>query len=236
MVETLAQVCVGIATAAFLVGGGAGLVRLGSKRVWRAGALLGVGALLLGLVLRGWAAEPGLRWLPLSGVAHRATLVALVAGLLTVWQSAPPQGRRPSALVLIAIVTGVGVIDRPAVAETVAPLSLCVLVAAGFLLWSAGQALDVLVGDREDNVRAAAIAFAGLTAAAVVVGGVNGRVWGTPSGTVAASLGLWAVWLMSAARLVWRDKSTRLTAVLDLLTVTLMLVIALSVQWAWPFD
>ncbi len=221
------------------MGGGAGFMRLGSERAWRVGALLGVGALLLGLVLRGWAAESGLsllRWLPLSGVAHRATLVALVAGLLTVGQGSPPQGRR-AALVLIAIVTGVGVVGRPATDETTAPLlSLCVLAAAGFLLWSAGQALDVLVGDREDNVRAAAIAFAGLTTAAVVVGGVNGRVWGTPSGTVAASLGLWAVWLMSAARLVWRDKSTRLTAVLDLLTVTLMLVIALSVQWAWPFD
>jgi hypothetical protein len=116
---------------------------------------------------------------------------------------------------------------------TAAPfLLLCVLVAAGLVVWSAGQALDVLAGDREDNFKATVVACAGLTVSVVVVGGVNWRIWGTPVGTVTATLGLWAAWLVSAARLVF--KSVRLAGVLDWLAAVLLVEIALSVQWTWP--
>jgi hypothetical protein len=110
------------------------------------------------------------------------------------------------------------------------------LVAAGFLLWSAGRALDVLVNDGDSNLQAATIAFTGLTVSVMIVGGANWRVWGTPSGTVAASLGLWAVWLVSAARLALRGKSVRLTSALDFVAAALLVVIVLSVQWAVPFS
>lgn len=237
--ETWAQICVGVAAAALLIGSGAGFaaVRLGSERAWRGGALVGVSALLLGVVLRG----PSVRWLPLSGAANRATLVALVAGLLSVrdgWRDATPQGRRPmgwAALIPVAVVTGVGIPDQPTTAGAAPFLSFCVLVVAGLMLWSAGRTLDVWVGDREDNVSSAAIAFAGLTIGVVMVGGANWRVWGTPSGTVTASLALWAVWLIVAARMILRGKSVWLTGTLDLLATALMVMVALNIQWVWPF-
>jgi hypothetical protein len=195
--------------------------------------------LSLGLVLRGWAARSSVGWLPLAGVANRATLVALVAGALSVghgWRNTAPEGRRPAgwaALIPAAAVAGLGVAVRATMTGTAAPfLLLSVLVAAGLVLWSAGQALDVLLGDREDNFKAAVVAWAGLTVSVVVVGGVNWRVWGTPLGTVTATLGLWAAWLVSAARLVF--KSARLAGMLDWLAAVLLVEIALSFQWTWP--
>jgi hypothetical protein len=112
----------------------------------------------------------------------------------------------------------------------------CTLVAAGLLLWSAGRGFDVLLGDGDSNLPAAAVAFAGLTVSVIIVGGANWQVWGSPAGTVAASLGLWAVWLVSAARLVLREKSVRLVSVLDFVAAALLVVIALSVQWVLPFS
>jgi hypothetical protein len=243
-VETLGQACLGIATVALLIGSGSGFaaVRMGREGVywgWRGGALVGVGALLLGIILRGVVAGSGsssVGWLPLASVANRAALVALMAGLLSVGFDL----RRPMGwveLVPVAVVAGVSAASRPVeTLVTSAPfLLVCTLVAAGLGLWSAGRGLGVLVSDRKDNLRAATVAFAGLTANVLVVVGVTWRVWGTPGGTGTASVGLLAAWLASAARLVLHRQSVRLTGVLDLLVAALLVVIALSVQWALPF-
>lgn len=240
------QVCSGIATLALLMGSGAGFVavRLGQERArwgWRGGAMIGVAALLLGLILRGVTTSAG--WWPLSSVAGRAALVALIAGLLSVASelrnpvSQEPRPRGGAELMPLVVVAGVSAVGRAAENLTAAPvLVVCTLVAAGLGLWSAGQGLGVLVGHRKDNRPAAAMAFAGLTASVVVVGGVNWRLWGTPVGAVTASLGLLASWLVSAARPVLHRKSIRLAGALDLLVALLLVGVGLSVQWALPFD
>jgi hypothetical protein len=82
-----------------------------------------------------------------------------------------------------------------------------------------------------------------LTVNVVLVGVVNWRVWGTPSGAGVAGtsfvngfLSLSAVWLISAARQVWKHTSVRLTSGLDVLATALLVGIALNIQWAWPFS
>jgi len=122
-------------------------------------------------------------------------------------------------------------------------LLVCTLVSAGLGLWSSGQGLNVLVKEKTDNQWAAAAAFAGLTVNVVLVGVVNWRVWGVPSGAgvaetsfVSGFLSLSAVWLISAARQVWQHSSVRLTSSLELVTTALLVGIALSIQWVWPFS
>ncbi len=255
-VASLAQVCSGVAMAAWLMGSGAGFVDLrpGRERarwdwlavsqVERRGGQVGAGALLLGVILRGAAASadsssPG--WLPLSRVGDRAALVALMAGLLGLglgWRPGLRQGR--AALIPGAILAGISTFGWPArdpgpAAAAALLMSVCTLVAAGLAVWSAGQSLDMLVGDREDNVRAAAAAFTALTLSALVVGGMNWRAWGTPGGTSTAAVDLMAVWLVGAARFVLGRKSSRLACALDLTAATLLVTTALSVQWALPF-
>jgi hypothetical protein len=242
--------------AAWLMGSGAGFVDLrpGRERArwgWlavshieRRGGLVGAGALLLGVILRGAAAgtdssSPG--WLPLSRVGDRAALVALMAGLLSLglgWRPGLRQGR--AVLIPGAILAGISAfgwpVREPGPAATAALLmSVCTLVAAGLAVWSAGQSLDVLVGDRQDNVRAAAAAFTALTLSVLVVGGTNWRVRGTPGGTSTAAAGLMAVWLVEVARFVLGRKSDRLASALDLTTAAVLVAIALRVQWALPF-
>jgi hypothetical protein len=206
---------------------------------WCGGALVGIGALLLGLILRGVAAGPGsssVGWWSLTSGADRAALVALLAALLSVG-SGLRRSMGWAGLIPVAVIAGVGAVGRPAETWTTAPfLLVCTLVAAGLGLWSAGQGLDVLLGGREDNLRAATVAFAGLTVSVVVVGGANWRVWGTPGGVDAASVSLLAAWLTSAARLILGYQSVRLISVLDLLVGILLVVIALNVQWTLPFD
>ncbi len=239
ILETAAQLCVALATGVLFIASAVGFAtaRRNSGRDWRRWALLGVGALSLGVVLRGGV----------SSLADRATLAAWVAGLLSVEDvrrnknqavglgpDVQPAGW--AGLIPIAVVAGVGVVARPRVVGAAAPLVLLgVLAAAGLALWSLGQALDVLLEARADNSRAAAIAFAGLTVSIVVVVGVNWRVWGTPGGTmISAVLTLWAAWLMSATRLLWR-RFAWFSGALDGLVAIVVTVVALSVRWTWPF-
>lgn len=252
--EILGQVCSGLAMAAFLVGSGAGFAaaRLGSERArwaWRGGTLFGAAALLLSVALRGASSS----WLPLSRVDDRAALVALLAGLLSVGlgvrnPSSPPEARGRwgltgngwAELIPAAVVAGVSAVNWPdqalaSSATTASFMLVCTLLASALALWSAGQGLDVLLGAKSDSHRAAAVAFAGLTVSVVVVGWLNWRVWGTPGGTLAAPLGLLAVWLISAARLVLHQQSAWLSSTLDLLAATLLVVIALRVEWTLPF-
>lgn len=259
--EVWGQVCSGIATLALLVGSGSAYatLRLDQERAhklkdllgwgWRAGALVGVGALLLGLILRGMAAgtrSSSSGWLPFSSVADRAALVALVAGLFTVGpglRSLVRPGQRPrgwAGMVPLAIVAGISALGWP-VESSPAPLLLaCTLIVAGFGLWAAGQGLDALTKDQEANRWATAVVFVGVTVNVVVVAGVNWRVWGTPGGTAVASpggfLSLLAVWLISAAGLILGQNSVRLTRALDLLVAALLLGLALSVRWTLPFS
>ena len=255
----MGQVCWGVATAAFLIGSGAGfaLGREGGEQaqgrrlllvwVWYGGAVVGVGALPLGILARGLASGPGsaaARGWPLASVVDRAALVALMAGLLSLGPVVRDLARREQGAlgwaewIPIAIVSGVSVLGRSAeTVRTTAPfLLICTLVAAGLTLWSAGQGLGVLIGVRRNNRRAATVAFVGLTVSVVVVGMTNWRVWGTPVGTVAAAVCLPAAWLLGASRLVLSRKSAWLVSLLDLLVAGLLVAIASSVRWTLPFS
>ncbi len=236
--ESGAQLCVALAAVVLFIASAMGFAtaRRGGGPDWRRWALLGIGTLSLGVVLRRG----------MSSVADRAALAACVAGLLSardVWRNksqavgfdsvAQPAGG--AGLIPIAIVAGVGVVARSRIIGAAGPfVLLCVLASAGLALWSLGQALEVLLKARADNWRAAVIAFAGLTVSIVVVVGVNWRVWGTFGGTIPAVLVLWAAWLMSATRLLWH-RFVLLSSVLDGLVAVMVTVVALCTQWTWPF-
>ncbi len=262
--ESWGQVFSGIATVALLVGSGAGFAywRVAKEQtpeagnllswVWRAGTLIGVVALLMGVMLRG--AGVGTRpsstgWSLLSSVGDRAAVVALVAGLLTAgtrWRRLLRPGQQQTGwvgLLLVAIVAGISAFSWPDEDPSAPFLLLCTLVAAGLGLWAAGQELDALTEDQEAYRWAPTVAFAGLTATVVVVGGVNWRVWGTPgglagdgSGSYSGFLGLLAVWLIGVAGLVLQRRAVRFVSALGLLAAALLVGIALNVQWTLPFS
>lgn len=230
--EIGARLCVALATVVLFAASAAAFVnaRRGNAngRGWRGWALLGLGALSLGVILHGGV----------SSLAGRATLAAWVAGLLSVvdaWRN-KDQAIGWAGLIPVAIVAGVGVAPPSNAPGTAAPVVLlCILAVAGIALWSSGQALDVSLKARAGNVRAAAIVFAGLTVSVVLVAGVNWRIWGTPDGVISAVLALWAAWLMSATGLLWR-RFARFSSVLDGLVALVTTVVALSTQWTWPFS
>jgi putative Mn2+ efflux pump MntP len=115
-----------------------------------------------------------------------------------------------------------------------APLLLLgLLFTTGLVLWSTGQNLTVLAEGKSVSPETAVIVFVGLTLSVATVTGVNWRIWGNPIGTLAASLGLLAVWLIYAARIVLQHKPPWLTSAVELVAVVLLIVIALSVQWDW---
>lgn len=229
--ETGARLCVALATIFLLAASAVGFVNArqgdANGRGWRGWALLGLGALSLGVVLHGGV----------SSLAGRATLAAWVAGLLNAvdaWRN-KDQAVGWAGLIPVAVVAGVGVVARPYDPGTAAPVVLlCVLAVAGLALWSSGQALGVSLKARTDNTRAAAVVFAGLTLSIVMVAGINWWIWGTPGGTISAVLALWAAWLMSATGLLWR-RFVRFSSVLDGLVALVATVVALGTQWAWPF-
>jgi hypothetical protein len=258
--ETGAQVFSGIATVALLLGGAAGFgsLRAGRERSGRLGRLalgsaaVGVSLLLIGILLRGVAAATQTAshgWSPLASVGDRATLVSLIAGLLQVGPELRRflhPGRQPPmgpGLIPLAVVTGVGTFDWPTESTPAPVLLVGTLLAAGLGLWSAGQALDVLAQTKKEEQTSLMAVSVGLTLNLLLVGGVNWRVWGTVSGASApwpdlpnGFLHLSALWLISAAGLVLRNRSARLARVLTLLAATLLVGTALSVRWILPFS
>jgi hypothetical protein len=263
VVEIWGQVFSGIAMAALLVASGAPLATLRGSREqsqtwkglsdwsWRAGVAIGCAALLAGAIMRGiaTATRTSSGWLPLSSVGDRATLMALLGCILYLgseWQNFIHPLQRPTGwagLIPTIVTVGISALAWPVEKASAPVLLVCTLVSAGLGLWSSGQGLNVLVKEKTDNQWAAAAAFAGLTVNVVLVGGVNWRVWGIPSGAgvagtsfVSGFLSLSAVWLISAARQVWQHSSVRLTSSLDLLATALLVGIALSIQWVWPLS
>jgi hypothetical protein len=262
-VEIWGRVFSGIAMVALLVASGALIATLRgsgeqsqtrtslSDWSWRAGVLIGCVALLASTIARGITVSTRTLsgWLPLTSVGDRAALIALLGCLFYLGserQNFVHPIQRPSGwagLIPTAITVGISVLAWPVQNASAPFLLVCTLVSAGLGLWSSGQGLNVLVGERSDNHWAAAVAFAGLTVNVVLIGVVNWRVWGIPSGAgvaeasfVSGFLSLSAVWLISAARQVWKHTSVRLTSGLDVLATALLVGIALSIQWVWPFS
>lgn len=253
--ESWAQLCSAIAVGALLMSSAAGFAtwylseeqarRFTRPLMWvhRSSLPLGVSALLLSVVLRVAAGSS------LSSLDDRGAAVALVAAALNLaprLRNLTRPGRRPVSwvgLIPLIILAGISAGHWPA-ADASAPLLLIsTLVAAGIVLWAAGQGLNAVVASRKTDRCAATVALAGLTMNLVIVGWVNWRVWGAPLGTAvasqnahSASLDLAALWLVGAASLILRRKSPRLTAALDLLTAALLVGLALSVRWALPFS
>jgi len=141
-----------------------------------------------------------------------------------------------ASLILVAVLARLKITVETAGMSVAPGLSLCVVIAAGLALWSAGQALDVLTRQRYDNRRAALWGLGGLSVALLVVAGANEWFWGTATGTGSAWLVLTAIWLAAAARLTWRRRTVWLTGALDVLIAALLVGAALNVHWAVPFS
>jgi hypothetical protein len=267
--DNWAQVFSGISTMAFLAASIAGLfcsridrAQGGSSKLeqgtlpsiarinlaWRIGVAAGIAALFGSTVVRG-ATAPTSSGLAAASAGDRATIIAVVACLLGLgqnWRSLVSSGRLTSAWgmwLIVAVVTGIGVLSWPANENTAPVLVGGVLISAGMGLWSAGYQLDVLTQGESGGLWPFLIAFSGLTATIAIIGAANWWAWGTPAGVSVgepnsrdAFVATLAVWLVGATVLVLYRQASRFSFVLSLVYSVALTGIALSVQWKLPFS
>jgi hypothetical protein len=264
-----AQVFSGMSTAAFLVASMAGLfcVRMdrsqgdGSKQergtvpstahfnfVWRIGTAAGIAALIGSIIVRSVTASTS-NGFALASVGDRATTIAAVTSLLALsqnWRSLVNSRHSSSAWgvwLIVAMVTGIGVLSWHANDSTAPVLLGCTVISAGVGLWSIGHHLDAQTADENGSLWPFLTAFSGLTATIVVIGAVNWWAWGTPAGMAVGEPSIreafvvtLAVWLVGATVLVLYRRASRFSFGLSLVYAAALTGIALSVQWKLPFS